>query len=32
VTGTSPESGGLARMTPELKVGTDRMLHVFALN
>jgi PQQ-dependent dehydrogenase (methanol/ethanol family) len=32
VTGTSPESGGLARMTPELKVGTERMLHVFALN
>ena len=31
-TGTSPESGGLARMTPEVKVGNERVLHVFALN
>jgi alcohol dehydrogenase (cytochrome c) len=31
-TGTTPESGGLARMTPELKVGNDRLLYVFALN
>jgi alcohol dehydrogenase (cytochrome c) len=31
-TGTSPESGGLARMTPEVKVGSERVLHVFALN
>jgi glucose dehydrogenase len=31
-TGTSPEAGGLARMTPELQVQTERVLHVFALN
>lgn len=31
-TGSSPESGGLARITPEIKVGTERVLHVFALN
>jgi alcohol dehydrogenase (cytochrome c) len=31
-TGSSPESGGLARMTPEIQVGAERVLHVFALN
>jgi hypothetical protein len=31
-TGSSPEAGGLARMTPELEVKTERVLHVFALN
>lgn len=31
-TGSSPESGGLARMTPEIQVSTERVLHVFALN
>jgi alcohol dehydrogenase (cytochrome c) len=31
-TGPSPEAGGLARMTPEIPVTTERVLHVFALN
>jgi alcohol dehydrogenase (cytochrome c) len=31
-TGSSPEAGGLARMTPEIEVKTERVLHVFALN
>jgi alcohol dehydrogenase (cytochrome c) len=31
-TGSSPESGGLARMAPEIQVSTERVLHVFALN
>ena len=30
-TGPSPEASGLSRMTPEIKVGNKRMLHVFAL-
>ena len=30
-TGPSPEAMGLSRMTPEIKVGNKRMLHVFAL-
>jgi alcohol dehydrogenase (cytochrome c) len=30
-TGPSPESMGLGRMTPEIKVGAARALHVFAL-
>ena len=31
-TGSSPESGGIGRMTPEIQVGAERMLHVFTLN
>jgi alcohol dehydrogenase (cytochrome c) len=31
VTGASPESSGLGRMTPELSGGNDRALHVFAI-
>jgi outer membrane protein assembly factor BamB len=31
-TGSTPESGGLVRVTPELQVGSERVLHVFALN
>jgi PQQ-dependent dehydrogenase (methanol/ethanol family) len=31
-TGPSPESMGLGRMTPEIEVGNERVLHVFALN
>ncbi len=30
-TGPSPEAMGLGRMTPEIKTGTERVLHVFAL-
>ena len=30
-TGPSPEAMGLGRMTPDLSVGTERVLHVFAL-
>jgi hypothetical protein len=30
-TGASPESSGLGRMTPEIAVGNDRTLHLFAL-
>jgi len=30
-TGLSPEAMGLGRMTPEIKVGNDRVLHVFTL-
>jgi PQQ-dependent dehydrogenase (methanol/ethanol family) len=31
-TGPSPEAMGLGRMTPEISVGTERVLHVFALD
>jgi alcohol dehydrogenase (cytochrome c) len=31
-TGTTPESGGVARMTPEIQVPREQVLHVFALN
>jgi alcohol dehydrogenase (cytochrome c) len=31
-TGPSPEAGGLGRMAPEIEVGAERLLHVFALN
>ncbi len=31
-TGPSPEAMGLGRMTPEIKIGNQRVLHVFALN
>jgi PQQ-dependent dehydrogenase (methanol/ethanol family) len=31
-TGAPPEARGLARMTPEIEVKTEQVLHVFALN